>query len=111
MNFVDPGGLINLRDALVENWSIFQADTAISNFKEIVENLNYRSKNRYVGLYHSKYFDKYLLNQANKLIENISEVKFRGLWYGNASRFERKLNNFSFLRKSKLGSKCMLVRI
>ena len=30
--FVDPGGLINLRDALVENWSVFQTDMAIRNF-------------------------------------------------------------------------------
>ena len=38
--FVDPDGLINLRDAFVENWSVFQTDMAIRRFIKLGLNLN-----------------------------------------------------------------------
>lgn len=107
--FVDPYGLISLRDALVDNWSIFQADTAITNFKKLAFDLNYRHRSRYVGLAHSKYFGGFFLEETERFINEISEFEYRGIWYGNASRIERKLNTFSYLRKSRIGSKKMYV--
>ena len=55
--FVDPGGLVNLRDSLVDNWSIFQSDIAIKNFKAMVKSLSsrWRSPNSHID--HTKFLD------------------------------------------------------
>lgn len=107
--FVDPGGLVNLRDAIVENWSIFQTDVAIRNFIKMVSDISRRHFGPYTGLNHSKYFDGVLSRELEVFINNICDLQFRGMWYGIDNVFIRKLNRFSFLRKSKIGSKKMYV--
>jgi len=107
--FVDPGGLVNLRDALVENWSIFQTDMAIRNFIKLTLNVSRRHFGPYTGLNHSKYFDNYLKQELDVFIQKVCELEFRGMWYGIDNVFMRKLDRFSFIRKSWIGSKKMYV--
>ena len=107
--FVDPGGLVNLRDAIVENWSIFQTDMAIRNFIKMTADVSTRHFGPYTGLNHSKYFDDLLTRELEVFINNICHLQFRGMWYGIDNVFIRKLNRFSFLRKSRIGSKKMYV--
>lgn len=107
--FVDPGGFVTLRDALVENWSIFQTDVAIRNFINLALNINSKKRSPYTALNHSKYFDDFFEKELYVFIDNICELKFDGFWYGIDNVLMRKLNRFSSLRKSKIGSKKMYV--
>jgi hypothetical protein len=108
--FVDPGGLINLRDALVENWSVFQTDMAIRNFIKLVSSVNKKNiLGPYSSLNFSSYFGDQLKLELDVFINNICELQFRGVWYGIDSTFTRRLNKYAKLRKSKFGSRKMYV--
>lgn len=99
--FTDPGGLINLCDALVENWSIYQTDIAIKNFLRLVKKLNTRFVSPYSTLGHSKYLDNEFIVQSDKYINNLLELEYRGLWYGIDNLIKRQLNKYSLFYRNK----------
>ncbi len=99
--FVDPGGLINLRNALVENWSIYQTDIAIKNFLIMVRRLNTRFISPYSILGHSKHFDKEFIIQSKKYIDRLLDFEYRGLWYGIDTLLKRQLNKYSLFYRNK----------
>ena len=107
--FVDPGGLVNLHDALVNNWSIFQSDIAIKNFKKIVKSLSskWRSPNSHID--HSKYLDKEFINQSNEYIEKLINLHYKGIWYGIDNIWIRQLHKIPFIYKYRLFTKSMYV--
>lgn len=107
--FVDPGGLVNLRDALVDNWSIFQSDMAIRNFVNMSKAINKKYKSPYISLEHKRWFGDKFDSECVKFIESLTELKFKGVWYGIDNLLMRKLNRFSLLRKTIFGSKTMYV--
>jgi len=90
--FVDPKGLINLGDALTDNWSLFQGDTALRDFSKLTKDLNRDYLGNYFTLNHKKYFDNYLLNRSKQLVEDLTEVNYDGLWYGVNNLFYAKSN-------------------
>jgi len=98
--FVDPGGLISLRDSIVENWSIFQTDKAIKDYKLFVNNINKRFRGSYSTLGHSKYFDGFLLEESERFLNHLTELTYKGLWYGIDNIVKRQLNKYAlFYRK------------
>ena len=99
--FVDPGGLINLRNALVDNWSIFQTDIAIKNFKKIVKSINRKGFGSYSILSHQRYLDDKFIKRTNEYIEEITELEYRGLWYGDDSLIMRQLNKYRLFHRNK----------
>ncbi len=107
--FVDPGGLINLRDAIVDNWSLFQADFAIKNYKKMVKAINNRFRSPYSTLGHNKYLDNELIKQTNRYINNLTEVKYAGLWYGIDNLISRQLNKLKWFTRKKIISKNIYV--
>ncbi|MBE8564349.1 sulfotransferase [Vibrio sp. OPT20] len=107
--FVDPGGIISLRDALVDNWSIFQSDVAIRNFIAMSKSINSKYKSPYISLEHKNWFGTSFSNKCDDFIGNLIELEFDGVWYGIDSLLMRKLNRFKTLRKSRFGSKRMYV--
>ncbi len=99
--FVDPGGLINLRHVLVEDWSSYQTDLAIKNFMKVVRCLNRRGFGPYSILGHSKYLDDEFIKQSEKYVENLTELKYQGLWYGIDNLVMRQLHKYRpFHRKN-----------
>jgi len=100
--FTDPGGIINLRDALCVNWSVYQTDIAIKNFLMLVKKLNNRFTSPYSLLSHRKYLDNEFILRSNKYINDLIELKYRGLWYGIDSLAKRLLNRYSIFHMKKL---------
>ncbi|MFA0204160.1 hypothetical protein AB4450_13015, partial [Vibrio breoganii] len=86
--FVDPDGIVNLKNAFVDNWSIFQTDMALRRFEKLVKQLNRKWIGNYFRLDHRKYFDQYMVERSNKLINDLTQVKYNGLWYA--------INNFYY---------------
>jgi len=107
--FVDPGGLINLRDALVENWSIFQTDIAFKNFLRLIKKLNTKFISPYSVLGHSKYFGKEFMLQSKKFVNNLLDFDYRGLWYGVDTLLKRQLNKYSLFYRKKFITKPIYV--
>lgn len=99
---VDPGGLINLRDAIVDNWSVFQTDKAIKDYKILVKNINTRFRGSYSTLGHNKYFDKILLKETTQYLKNLTDLKYVGLWYGIDSLLKRQLNKYWLFHRKKI---------
>lgn len=107
--FVDPGGLVNLRDALVDNWSIFQSDIAIKNFNKFVKSMTskFRSPNSHID--HTKYLDNEFLAQSNNYVNKLTNLHFKGIWYGIDNIFIRQLHKIPFVFKHRLFTKPMYV--
>jgi len=107
--FVDPGGLVNLRDAMVDNWSVFQTDIAIKNFRKLALSLssNWRSPNSHIN--HSKYLGKNFINYADNYIDSITDIKFKGIWYGIDNIWIRQLHKLPIINKFRLLTKQMYV--
>ena len=107
--FVDPGGLINLQNALVDNWSVFQTDVAIRNFLRLVKCLNNKHISPYSTLGHNQYFGNQFIIQSKKFVKEILDFEYRGLWYGIDTLIKRKLNRIPFLFRNKLITKPIFV--
>lgn len=107
--FVDPGGLVNLRDALVDNWSVFQSDIAIKNFKKMVLSLSskWRSPNSHID--HTRFIDNQFIKQSNEYIDSLTELHFRGLWYGIDNIWLRQINKIPFFNRRKWTTKPVYV--
>ena len=107
--FVDPGGLINLRDSLVENWSVFQSDIAIKNFNKMIKSLSskWRSPNSHID--HTKFLDKEFLNLSKKYINSLTDIDYNGLWYGIDNIWLRQINKIPFIYDSRIFSKKMYI--
>ncbi len=106
---VDPKGIVNLRDALTRNWSIFQTDMALREYVLFVKNISSRFRSPYASLDHSRYFDSFLIEETIKFIEELTEISFRGFWYGIDNIIIRKLKKFNFFHKKKITTKLMRV--
>jgi len=100
--FVDPGGLINLRDALVDNWSIYQTDYAIKKYRKIVYAINKRFRSPYSTLGHDKYLDDQLIPLTDEFLDNITELRYDGLWYGIDNLLKRQLNKYKIFSRKRI---------
>ena len=60
--FNDPDGLISLESAILDNWSIFQGNVAITRFRNLALALNKKYRNPYPGLAYSRYLGKAFLS-------------------------------------------------
>ena len=105
--FVDPGGLVTLRDALVENWTVFQSDVAIREFKRMIWSLSRKKRSPYTALDHRKYFDKEFEKCADDFISKLTDLEFRGFWYGIDNIWMRQLNKIVGLPRTRFNSKKM----
>jgi hypothetical protein len=107
--FVDPGGLINLRDALVDNWSIFQSDAAIRNFRKFARSLTskWRSPNSHID--HTLILGDNFWEETEKYIKNLTSIEYDGIWYGIDNIWARQLNKIPFFYRGKLTSKKMYI--
>ena len=107
--FVDPGGLVNLRDSLVDNWSIFQSDIAIKNFKAMIKSLSskWRSPNSHID--HTKFLDGQFNSLSDDYINSLINIKYNGLWYGIDNIWLRQINKIPFIFNSRLFTKKMYV--
>jgi hypothetical protein len=99
--FVDPGGLLNLHDAIVRNWSIYQTDVAIKNYKNFVKAINSRFKSPYSTLGHNKYLDDELIMQTKRYTDNLIELEYIGLWYGIDHLIKRQLYKFKWFTRQR----------
>lgn len=103
--FVDPGGLVNLRDAMTQNWTMFQSQAAIRGYRRLVSQLSRWSVGPYYGLDHSKYFGEHLMRLTEEFLETLSTVDYRGLWYGESSLWRARTNFIAEpLRRRRLNS-------
>ena len=100
--FVDPGGLVNLRDSLVYNWSIYQTDAAIKKFRKITYAIDKRFRNPYSTLGHNKYLDDKLLIYTDQFLNEITELDYDGLWYGIDNILKRQLNKYKLFTRKKI---------
>lgn len=105
----DPDGILNLESALVDNWTVFQGDMAIKRFYCLCQNLSSKYRNPYSVLDHNSIFGKEFLPTTEKYLHRLTNISFRGLWYGIDTTIQRKLNRVNFLNRSKLLTKQMFI--
>ena len=80
------GGLVNLFQDLVSNWSPSRSDTAIKNFDKLTRKMAY-NPNWYnivgrffsTGMRYNHYFNGLFLQETQKYIEKLIEFKYKGL--------------------------------
>lgn len=105
--FVDPDGLVSLRDAILENWTVFQTDVALRRFRKLVKRLNRRGFGPYSLLNHREVFGNKFLELTEEFLDNITEIQFKGMWYGVDNIIFRILNKIGFTKRSFLTSREM----
>lgn len=79
---VDPDGIMNLENNLVNNWSPYQSDMAIRRFKRLIKALSGIYKFPYLGVNHTKNLNKEFLSISNKYISKLISFSYNGMWYG-----------------------------
>lgn len=79
---VDPDGIMNLENNLVNNWSPYQSDTAIKRFKRLIKVLGGKYKFPYLGVDHTKNLSKEFINLSNEYINKLISFSYNGMWYG-----------------------------
>lgn len=79
---VDPDGIMNLENNLINNWSPFQSDMAIKRFKRLINNLSRVYRFPYFGLDLTKKLGKEFISLSNEYINKLLSFSYNGMWYG-----------------------------
>ncbi|MCK8824323.1 sulfotransferase [Fuchsiella alkaliacetigena] len=80
----DPDGIMDLEDALVNNWIIKKDDTAIKRFKKLTDILGREtSKFSSFGKNYNKYCKGNFFNLTEKYINRLVDFSYEGSWIGN----------------------------
>lgn len=79
---IDPDGIMNLENNLVNNWSPYQSDTAIKKFKRLINILGGVYRFPYHGVNHTKNLNKEFINLSNEYINKLLSFSYNGMWYG-----------------------------
>jgi len=91
----DPDGLLSLKNALVDNWSFFQADFAIDRFYKLMRNLS----TRYIGRYPNSNLkaivgDNFYKNWVNSYLGALCKFSFKSAWAARATLYRKGLLHF-----------------
>ncbi len=94
--FTDPDGILSLKSALVDNWTMFQSDLALKRFRALVNKLS-RRKNpgSYSHVDLKKDFARAFSIAARNYIAKLTDFSYKGLWVGICSA-ERRLQAHQF---------------
>ena len=96
----DPDGLLSLESALVDNWTIFQSDFALRRFRRMCHALARRFRSPYAPLDHERVFRGRFMLAVDRYLEDLTGLKYRGIWYGIDSVARRLLNRFDLLKRA-----------
>jgi hypothetical protein len=96
----DPDGLLSLESALVDNWTIFQSDSALRRFRRMCYALARRYRSPYAPLDHERVFHGRFMEAVDTYLEDLTGLRYRGIWYGIDSVARRFLNRFDLLKRA-----------
>lgn len=97
---IDPDGFLSLKKALVDDWSPYNASTAVIRFNKMI--VKYSTHFRY---YPTLVTFRQILGRKNwdeetkKLLDNLSSFKYKGAWAGNSNIIGKTLIHYLGLRK------------
>jgi hypothetical protein len=103
----DPDGLLSLERALIDNWTVFQGDTALKRFRSLCNALTNKFSSPYSTLNHKKIFSKEFLPAVDRYLNKLTKLEFNGLWYGNDTYLRRKLIGRRFIGRNKFTTRKM----
>jgi hypothetical protein len=105
----DPDGLLSLESAIIDNWTVFQSDIAIKRFRKLCKNLTNKNKGPYTNLDHTKFFGKDFMKMVDEYLDLLTQLKFRGLWYGIDTFLKRKLIGRKLIGRNRFTTRPMYV--
>lgn len=79
---VDPDGILNLEDNLINNWTPFQSDMAIKRFKKLINKLSIKNKFPYFRVDFSRKLGKEFVSLSDEYINNLISFSYKGMWIG-----------------------------
>jgi len=79
---VDPDGILNLEDNLINNWTPFQSDIAIKRFKELINKLSNKNKFPYFQVDLTRKLGKEFVSLSDEYINNLISFSYKGMWIG-----------------------------
>jgi len=79
---VDPDGILNLEDNLINNWTPFQSDMAIKRFKELINKLSNKNKFPYFRTDLTRKLGKEFVSLSDEYINNLISFSYKGMWIG-----------------------------
>ncbi len=81
----DPDGLLSLEMALTENWTAWQADFAISRFRDLTRNLGPKWAGTYVKSGYRKRFGPEFEEAVGTFLDRLVTFSYRGVWAARAT--------------------------
>lgn len=78
----DPDGIMDLHNALVENWTPFKSDIAINRFRTLVQNLGTKGKYPYINQNFSLTISKDFIRLSEIYINQLIDFSYKGIWVG-----------------------------
>ncbi|GEM_PF-5532831 len=78
----DPDGILSLFRAFDRDWSPYNFDLAIRRYLQLVDSLSKKYSQRYSGLDLTEFFGEEFKKFSNEYISNLTDKKFKGIWYG-----------------------------
>lgn len=105
----DPGGLLTLHNTFTNLWSHYQCSDAILRYTELVDSLSSRYSKKYANLRHYKTYNPAFNDAALSQLNNIADLEYKGLWYGNDSTLTRYLNSFKVVNDNNFVKRSMFV--
>lgn len=79
---VDPDGILNLENNLINNWTPFQSDMAIKRFKKLINRLTKKNIFPYFRVDLTRKFGKDFISLSNKYIYKLISFSYSGMWLG-----------------------------
>ena len=101
----DPDGIIDLDNALIQNWQELSCDVAISRFIDLV-NICARKQRIFsgVGYNYDGIFNKSFINLCNNYVNSLVDIKWKGDWPYHLHQFN-SMKLFIYRLKRKLSLK------
>lgn len=96
---VDPDGIMNLEDALVNSWTPYQSDIAIKRFTRLIGWLNNKNSYPYFNVDHSQALGDQFERLSNEYVNSLVSFTYNGMWLGIRDRLYvvgRRMNNRIF---------------